>query len=83
MRIKRFFGTSENAAKTRLRIAVSVCVLVAIIRKKLELDTQLYRMLQVLSVMPFEKNPPETSTWIRQTPTPNNQLKRFKNFTGH
>ena len=57
LRIKRFFGTSENAVKTQLWIAVSVYVLCSIIRKKLELDTPLYRMLQVLSVMPFEKIP--------------------------
>ena len=55
MRIKRFFGTSENAVKTHLWIAVSVYVLVAIVKKRLNLDASLYTLLQVLSVSLFEK----------------------------
>jgi hypothetical protein len=55
LRIKRFFGTSENAVKSQIWIAISVYVLVAIIRKRLDLETPLYTMLQILSVMPFEK----------------------------
>ena len=55
LRIKRFYGTSENAVKTQIWIAVSVYVLVAIIRKKLQLDVSLYTMLQVISVTAFEK----------------------------
>ena len=55
LRIKRFFGTSENAVKSQIWIAISVYVLVAIIRKRLNLETPLYTMLQILSVMPFEK----------------------------
>ena len=55
LRIKRFYGTSENAVKTQNWIAVSVYVLVAIIRKKLQLDVSLYTMLQVLSVTGSEK----------------------------
>jgi len=55
LRIKRFFGTSENAVKSQIWIAISVYVLVAIIRKRLKLETPLYTMLQILSVMPFEK----------------------------
>ena len=55
LRIKRFFGRSENAVKTQIWIAVSVYVLIAIMRKRLEIDTNLYTILQILSVMPFEK----------------------------
>ena len=57
LRIKAFFGTSENAVKTQIWIAVSVYVLVAIIRKRLGLDASLYQILQVLSVTPFDKMP--------------------------
>jgi hypothetical protein len=57
LRVKRFLGVSENAVKTQLWVAVSVYVLVAIIRKRLEIDTPLYTMLQILSVMPFEQVP--------------------------
>ncbi len=57
LRIKSFFGTSENAVKTQIWIAVSVYVLVAIIRKRLELDASLYQILQILSVTLFEKTP--------------------------
>jgi hypothetical protein len=57
LRIKRFFGTSENAVKTQIWIAVSVYVLVAIIKKKLQLDASLYTLLQILSVTLFEKMP--------------------------
>src|SRR5215471_10185304 len=57
LRIKAFFGTSENAVKTQIWIAVSVYVLVAIIRKRLDLDASLYQILQILSVTLFEKTP--------------------------
>src|SRR5712692_9788237 len=57
LRIKAFFGTSENAVKTQLWIAVSVYVLVAIVRKRLGLEISLYQILQILSVMLFEKTP--------------------------
>ena len=57
LRIKRFFGTSENAVKTQIWIAVSVYVLVAIIKKRLALDASLYTLLQILSVTLFEKIP--------------------------
>jgi IS4 transposase len=57
LRIKRFFGTSENAVKTQIWIAVSVYVLVAIIKKRLALDASLYTLLQILSVTLFEKMP--------------------------
>ena len=55
LRIQRFLGTSENAVKSQLWIAVSVYVLVAILRKRLAIDTPLHTMLQILSVMPFEQ----------------------------
>ena len=57
LRIKRFFGTSANAVKTQIWIAVSVYVLVAIIKKRLALDASLYTLLQILSVTLFEKIP--------------------------
>ncbi len=57
LRIKRFFGTSENAVKSQVWIAVAVYVLVAIIRKRLDLEFSLHSMLQILSVTPFEKVP--------------------------
>ena len=55
LRIKKFYGTSENAVKTQIWIAVSVYVLVAIIRKRLKLDVSLYTLMQVFSVTVFEK----------------------------
>ena len=57
LRIKAFFGTSENAVKTQIWIAVSVYVLVALVRKRLELPTSLYQILQILSLTLFEKTP--------------------------
>jgi hypothetical protein len=57
LRIKSFYGTSENAVKTQIWIAVSVYVLVAIVRKRLGLQSSLYQILQILSVMLFEKTP--------------------------
>jgi len=57
LRIKRFFGTSENAVKTQIWIAVAVYVLVAIVRKQLNLPHSLHALLQILSVTPFEKAP--------------------------
>lgn len=57
LRIKKFFGTSENAVKTQIWCAVSVYVLIAIIRKELQLEASLYTLLQILSVSVFEKIP--------------------------
>ena len=57
LRIKAFFGTSENAVKTQVWIAVSVYVLIAIIKKRLSLGPSLYTILQILSVNIFEKEP--------------------------
>ena len=73
LRVKRFLGVSENAVKSQLWIAVSVYVLVAILRKRLEIDTPLYTMLQILSVMPFEQIPlygALTMTDYRSEPDP-------------
>ncbi len=57
LRIKSFFGTSENAVKTQVWIAISVYLLVAIIKKRLNLEMSLYTFLQILSVTAFEKVP--------------------------
>ena len=81
LRIKQFYGTSENAVKTQIWIAVSVYVLVAIVRKRLRLEVSLYTLLQVLSVTVFEKMPIQSAI----LPTPDrfddaedcNQLKLF------
>lgn len=81
LRIKAFFGTSENAVKTQIWIAVSVYVLVAIIRKRLGLEASLYQILQILSLTLFEKMPilqalesPDSPT---ELPDPGNQLILF------
>ncbi len=57
LRIKAFFGTSENAVKSQIWIAVSVYVLVAIVKKRLSIPASLYEMLQILSLTMFEKLP--------------------------
>ena len=57
LRIKRFYGTSENAVRTQICIAVSVYVLVAIIKKRLKINQSLYTILQILSITLFEKMP--------------------------
>ena len=58
LRIKKFYGASENAVKTQIWIAVSVYVLVAIVRKRLGLEASLYQILQILSVYPFSRKTP-------------------------
>jgi len=63
LRIKSFYGTSENAVRTQIWVAITVYVLVAIIKKKLDLPVPLYTFLQVLSIMAFEKTP------LNQLPT--------------
>ena len=55
MRIKAFYGTSDNAVKTQVWIAISVYVLVAIVKKELRIERSLYEILQVLSLTLFEK----------------------------
>ncbi len=57
LRIKAFFGTSENAVKTQIWIAVSVYVLVAIVKKRFKLEASLYELLQILSLTLFEREP--------------------------
>jgi IS4 transposase len=57
LRIKAFFGTTENAVKTQIWIAISVYVLVAIIKKRLNLSASLYELLQILSLTLFERIP--------------------------
>jgi Transposase DDE domain len=81
LRIKRFYGTSENAVKTQIWIAVSVYVLVAIVKKRLNLETSLYTLLQILSLTLFEKMPMLHALSQRQArstdPVANNQLNFF------
>ena len=57
LRIKAFYGTSDNAVKTQIWIAISIYVLVAIVKKRLNLDHSLYSILQILSVTLMEKTP--------------------------
>jgi IS4 transposase len=57
LRIKAFFGTSENAVKTQIWIAVAVYVLVAIVKKRFQLNASLYELLQILSLTLFEQEP--------------------------
>src|SRR5664280_1896405 len=71
LRIKAFYGTSENAVKTQIWIAVSVYVLVAIVRKRLALDASLYQILQILSLTLFEKTP---ILWALHAPDFDNDL---------
>ena len=60
LRIKQFYGTTENAVKTQIWTAVSVYVLVAIVRKRLKIQASLYEMLQILSLTMFEQTPLNT-----------------------
>jgi hypothetical protein len=82
LRIKAFFGTSENAVKTQIWIAVSIYVLVAIVRKRLGLETSLYQILQILSVTLFEKTPIlqalQPSDSEQNLPDSANQLSLFE-----
>ena len=79
--IYAFYGTSENAVKTQIWIAVSVYVLVAIIKKRHNLDQSLYTILQVLSITLFEKIPLyqilDTSDYKNKITSPYIQLKLF------
>jgi hypothetical protein len=81
LRIKRFYGTSENAVKSQIWIAVSVYVLVAIIRKRLNLEVELCTFLQVISVTIFEKMPIQTAfspeNYRSDTAIDSNQLNLF------
>jgi len=81
LRIKTFLGTSENAVKTQIWCAVSTYVLIAIVKKELQLDASLYTLLQILSVSLFEKTQiscalqPDSS--VPETPLGANQLNLF------
>jgi hypothetical protein len=81
LRIKAFFGTSENAVKTQVWIAISIYVLVAIIKKRLNLEPSLYTILQILSVTIFEKTPILSALsdtgYIEQMGDSHNQLMLF------
>jgi len=57
LRIKAFFGTTENAVKTQIWIAISIYVLVAIVKKELKIELSLGEILQILSIVLFEKVP--------------------------
>lgn len=83
LRIKKFYGTSENAVKVQIWTAVSVYVLVAIIKKRLNLDASLYTLLQVFSVTLFEKIPLNQGLFdvghILEDDMISNQLNLFNN----
>jgi len=83
LRIKKFYGTSENAVKVQIWTAVSVYVLVAIIKKRLKLDASLYTLLQVFSVTLFEKIPLNKTLFDTKNSLEDdmfsNQLNLFKN----
>jgi IS4 transposase len=57
LRIKKFYGATENAVKTQIWIAITVYVLVAIVKKRLKTEATLYTLLQILSLTLFEKTP--------------------------
>ena len=81
LRIKRFIGNSENAVKTQIWCAVATYVLIAIVKKELQLNASLYTLLQILSVSVFEKNPLQqalqAAAYITEQVTPSNQLTLF------
>jgi len=81
LRMKAFYGTSENAVKTRIWIAIAVYVLVAIVKKRLKIDHSLYTILQILSVSLFEKTAlyQLLTNFKYKLPTedPSNQLNLF------
>lgn len=86
LRIKSFFGTSENAVKSQIWIAISVYVLVAILKKERKLEIELYTILQILSLTLFEKTPLDQlfmkSDYAPEVPEVGNQLSLFENLTG-
>lgn len=81
LRIKRFYGTSENAVKTQIWIAITVYVLVAIVKKRLNTEASLYTILQILSLTLFEKTPLDQLLRNREMQMPtqenDNQLNLF------
>ena len=80
LRIKQFYGTSENAVKTQIWIAVSVYVLVAIVKKRLELDASLYTLLQIFSVTLFEKIDLKQALTIEGYKTNSSQITKQLNL---
>jgi IS4 transposase len=82
LRIKAFFGTSENAVKSQIWIAVSVYVLIAIIKKRLNLQASLFQLLQILSVTTFERTPLHQLLTLKPInplmPISDNQLNLFE-----
>ena len=82
LRIKAFFGTTENAVKTQIWIAISVYVLIAIVKKRLNLSASLFELLQILSITVFERvSVIQLLTRcqpVNQLTTPQNQLNLFK-----
>ena len=86
LRIKRFYGTSENAVKVQIWIAVSVYLIVAIIRKKLNIQASLYTILQILSVSVFERTMLNQLLtfydYATETTANNNQLNLFTDYPG-
>lgn len=82
LRIKKFFGTSENAEKTQIWIAIAVYVLVAIMKKRLNINPELYTILQILSLTLFEKSPLlQTLTlfdYTSEMPVDSNQMFLFE-----
>jgi len=87
LRIKAFYGTSENAVKTQIWIAVTVYLLIAILKKQLKIEASLYTILQVLSVTAFERTPiKQLLTDLNYNNDPfdiSNQLNLFNNYSGH
>jgi len=81
LRIKRFIGTSENAVKTQIWCAVATYVLIAIVKRELQLEASLYTMLQILSVSVFEKTPISTAVYgdalLQEQTVFDNQLNLF------
>ena len=81
LRIKRFIGHSQNAVKTQIWCAVSTYVLIAIVKKELQIDASLYTLLQILSVSVFEKTQLQQAfqgvTYISEQSNPTNQLNLF------
>ena len=86
LRIKSFFGTSENAVKSQIWITISVYILVAIIKKRLDSNSDLYTILQILSLTLFENTLLALLVTrmesISDTTYTHNQRNLFDNFTG-
>jgi len=87
LRIKAFYGTSENAVKTQIWIAVTIYLMIAILKKRLKINASLYTILQILSVTAFERTPIKQlltdSTYNYEQAGIDNQLNLFNNYSGH